>query len=551
MISLVTPTGDRPEAFELTRKWISMQTLQPDQWLVIDDGKIPLPLHLRDGVDYIRREPKDGEGHTLTLNMKVALPHIKGDKILIIEDDDWYGPNYISTMSKHLDNYNLVGESYARYYHVPTMRCRRIGNTRHASFCQTGFTNKLLSIFEKCLEGDPYIDARFWSAVTDKKYLIMDSEDQLRLHCSLKGLRGRKGIGTGHDPNANYYQVDSGLQYLIKWVGEDNARIYMKHVGQSFESGKLVGVDKKGHVPILAVEKQDKKPDGEKITVITCTGDRPEAFALCEKWMGKQTVQPDQWIVIDDGKTPINECGKAYEYHRREPSDSDYLHTMCLNLLEAFKYVKHDKIIIIEDDDWYHPTYIDYMNNLLSQGDLVGLGNLVFYHLGIDSFMEKKTVKQPAFSQTAFHKNIIPCIKRFCEEASTNYDLCGKGLVDVFLWKDPLKLIKEARQVILTSSMKTMSGKLLDKGTVFNEPIPPSLLKKAERHYGAVLNIIKVPYTGKKVIVQCSEYITVSIKGLPGRKGLTTHHNEENKKYKKDIDRELIKSILKNDINYY
>jgi hypothetical protein len=178
------------------------------------------------------------------LNLKEALPHIKGDKILIIEDDDWYGANYILTMDKYLDKYDLTGECHARYYYLPGMKYRRIGNNKHASLCQTGFTSRLLPIFEKCLVGDPYVDMRIWAYALDRGFLFSDSNDRLKLHCSMKGLIGRKGIGTGHDEYARYYKVDVGLNFLIKWVGESNARIYMEHVGQSFESAKLVGMNK-------------------------------------------------------------------------------------------------------------------------------------------------------------------------------------------------------------------------------------------------------------------------------------------------------------------
>lgn len=340
MMTVITPTGDRPEAFELTRKWIFEQTKQPDQWIVIDDGKIPLPDYLQANLQYIRREPSIDEGHTLTLNMKEAVKYIKGDMILIVEDDDWYGPTYIETMEKYLQNYDLVGESLARYYHLTAMKYRRIGNTQHASFCQTGFTERLLPTFIKCLEGDPYIDFRFWTAVQDHKFLINDADDRLQLHCSLKGMKGRKGIGTGHDKDARYYHVDVGLENLIKWVGEENSRIYMNHIGQSYESAKLVGISKvkvklppSGFVAKIP-NVQINTPAKEGITVITCTGDRPETFELIKKWMKAQTITPAQWIVVDDGKIPIK-VTREFEYYRRIPKESDYLHTLCLNLLTA------------------------------------------------------------------------------------------------------------------------------------------------------------------------------------------------------------------------
>ena len=230
-ITCITPTGDRVDAFRLTKRWIESQTMQPNQWIVVDDGFEQLPKDLRHGVHYIRRKPKKNEGHTLNANISTAFPHIEGDIILIIEDDDWYGEKYIETMYNHLQSHDLVGEGHARYYHLPTRQYCRVGNVGHASLCQTGFTRKLLPHFEKSIEGDPYIDMRFWRRYAKGHgFLFHDVEDRLRIHCSMKGLLGRKGIGTGHNEQSNFYKPDPCHKMLERWIGKDNVRIYIDHL---------------------------------------------------------------------------------------------------------------------------------------------------------------------------------------------------------------------------------------------------------------------------------------------------------------------------------
>jgi len=559
MITLVTPTGDRTESFELCRRWIANQTVQPNQWIVVDDGFTPVPGYLKMDIDYIRREPKEGEGHTLTLNLRAALPHIKGDKILIIEDDDWYGPDYIKTMKRYLTTYRIVGEALSRYYHVPTMKYRRVANTNHASLCQTGFVKELLPVFEECLDGDPYVDARFWKRCGKNGYLIVDRNDELRLHCSTKGMKGRKGIGTGHNENARYYTPDYELKYLLKWVGEENAKLYMKHVGQSFESALLIGKDtRRRSLNKRQLVKRVPSPPKtvpaksimDKITVITLTGDRPKCFELLQRWMKAQTVQPDQWIVVDDGKEPIK-IRREFEYVRREPTPQDFTHTLCQNLPLALSKVRNKKIVIMEDDDWYSPVYIEYMDNLLKDVDLVGFGNLMFYYPSISSYMIKDAAKRPALAQTAFRETIIPVIKEICAGASKEYDLCGKGLVDAKLWAHSLSMYKKEEKVVLTSSLKVGSGAVLPSGTVFKNPIPGGILRKAQRGQGAKIIYDNVSVVGRKSIARCENFIAIGMKGLPGRKGTTTAHNADNKKYRKDIGYNLLKSIIKKDIEFY
>ena len=90
-VSVITPTGDRPECFELLRRWVVHQTLRPAQWIVVDDGKTP--MHPIPEATVIRREPHpDDPACTLGKNLEAALAHVLHDKIIIMEDDDWYGP---------------------------------------------------------------------------------------------------------------------------------------------------------------------------------------------------------------------------------------------------------------------------------------------------------------------------------------------------------------------------------------------------------------------------------------------------------------------------
>ena len=228
-ITIITLTGDRNKTFELTRQYTLAQTIPPDQWIIVDDGFEPLPERLIEGADYIRRKPKKGEGFTLIQNMKLAVSQIKGDIILFFEDDDYYAPNYIETYCNYLKKYALVGEGCARYYHVPAQKYARLSNRNHASLAQTGFRKELLELFKSTLVGDPYVDLRFWKKASKYGCLFLDTEDKLKLHCSLKGLPGRKGIGIGHNKNFRPYVPDKNYKMLKRWVGEDNAIHYIKY----------------------------------------------------------------------------------------------------------------------------------------------------------------------------------------------------------------------------------------------------------------------------------------------------------------------------------
>ena len=216
MITAITPTGDRPLAFSLCRRWMEQQTRKPDQWIVVDDGKNPMQPF--DGIDYIRREPLPGDPKfTLAENLKAAIPHIKGDKIIIIEDDEYYAPIYIEVMRKNFGRHEVVGIGKSRYYHLPSGGYMIIGNMGHASLAQTAISKSFLPIFQSILvPGKLYIDYEIWRRAKMRKSgrVFLDPKP---IYVGIKGLPGRAGIGRGHDRKI-YRLVDRGRRILRQWI---------------------------------------------------------------------------------------------------------------------------------------------------------------------------------------------------------------------------------------------------------------------------------------------------------------------------------------------
>jgi len=223
MITAITPTGDRPLPFALCQQWMKNQTKQPDQWIVIDDGKNPLkPTY---SMEYIRREPQDDDPkHTLILNLKKAMPLIKGDKILIVEDDEYYAPEYIEKMSLELDRHNVVGIGDSKYYHLPSGGNFKIGNMDHASLAETGFVESFLPEFNKILDMDNvYLDFIIWKVANrnGQGFIFVDS-DENPLYLGVKGLPGRPGIGRGHDSRLyRNHLKDRNRENLRKLIPKD------------------------------------------------------------------------------------------------------------------------------------------------------------------------------------------------------------------------------------------------------------------------------------------------------------------------------------------
>jgi hypothetical protein len=218
LLTLITPTRDRSRCFGLLESYIARQDYRGEYvWIVVNDGAEEYTYNL--GQVVIRRDPSSDTLPSICHNYLAALPHVQGDKVLAIEDDDFYGPNFLSVMCEALDRADLVGSVPAKYYNLISHRWQVMRNTQHASLAQTGFTKAVLPMFEFLAGmGDVYIDMLLWAhAQTEKvKTLLIENNG---LHIGMKGLWGTAGIGLGHNPASG--TLDNGLRKLQEWLGPD------------------------------------------------------------------------------------------------------------------------------------------------------------------------------------------------------------------------------------------------------------------------------------------------------------------------------------------
>jgi hypothetical protein len=145
-----------------------------------------------------------------------------------------------------------------------------------------------------------------------------------------------------------------------------------------------------------------------RVTAITPTGDRPLAFALCQRWMAQQTKPPDQWIVVDDGRKPCEWETKPVnvEYVRREPG-ADRGPTLGVNLWAALKRIAHEGIVIIEDDEYYAPGYVAQMASWLSRHEVIGIGRSRYYHLPTGGYLAHGNMRHASLAETAFRRTFL------------------------------------------------------------------------------------------------------------------------------------------------
>jgi hypothetical protein len=246
MIALITPTGARPQQFNLCAVWMKKQTYTDEVvWVIVDDAHPKSTNQIGEGfrdkwwIVKVYPTPLWSGQNTQSRNIKAGIDALTANfnkkdikAIFIIEDDDYYRPVYLERMmnqfdqtwSKHKREW-IIGETNTVYYNVFNRRYSDNNNKAHASLFQTAFTIDALPILETCYN-NRFIDIILWNLVPNKE-LFFDSY----LSIGIKGMPGRKGIGAGH---SNNYRMlgDPSMNYLRSIIGDDS-RFYEIYYGQT------------------------------------------------------------------------------------------------------------------------------------------------------------------------------------------------------------------------------------------------------------------------------------------------------------------------------
>ena len=226
MITAISTTRDRPLCFSLLEQWVAAQTVKPDQWLVVNDTYRPASYAYTMQQEVIHRKRKKVEGLSICENWQAAIPRIKGDVVVVLEDDDYYHPSYIETLSAMLEQAEVAGFTNDVYYNLRLKRFHRRHNVTDCALAATGFRSSLLPrLKEIATRQSVYLDLPLWDEGDERK-LTRDNKapDGLQYHVGLKGMPGLAGLGNGHGADGS---TDPTGQVLRQWVGMEAARVYL------------------------------------------------------------------------------------------------------------------------------------------------------------------------------------------------------------------------------------------------------------------------------------------------------------------------------------
>ena len=221
MITIVTPTCDRPEAFALCERWVKRQSCRPHQWIVADGGSVPATCTM--GQIHIH-DPKPAGALNFINNLRNGVNCAEGDVIVFFEDDEWYRSDHLECLEHRLRSSHLSGGVWQRYYNV-AHRQWRIFRNHGSSLCQTGMRRSLVPAFLRVLDECETrrhfgVDGSFWSSACPPNLRESYDDSDSPTVCGIKGIAGQQGLGVGHRPDKSWTD-DPDLHKLRQWIGDD------------------------------------------------------------------------------------------------------------------------------------------------------------------------------------------------------------------------------------------------------------------------------------------------------------------------------------------
>lgn len=216
----VTPTKHRPMQMKFAVDCMNAQTLQPDVWTIADDCETPLSDALLGDahcwVNYFHNEPI--KGNSTCQNLETALWNAEADIYVVIEDDDYYPPNYLENVSKLLNVDRIIGCSRWPDYKLGSCRWQeRFFNkaeTHSLAFKGEDIKQFVLSVLSMS-HGKPYPDKELrWNMDIP----VVDYKSFTPISLKDWGL-GTPGTERWH--KKDFGEFDENLAKFKEWLGGD------------------------------------------------------------------------------------------------------------------------------------------------------------------------------------------------------------------------------------------------------------------------------------------------------------------------------------------
>lgn len=166
-----------------------------------------------------------------------------------------------------------------------------------------------------------------------------------------------------------------------------------------------------------------------KITVITTSTGRPWCFTRLTEYMATQHLAC-RWLVVGEDHSGYNFDlarkieGVSLEVIKRKPKKNEAIPSICLNWQTALKQVDATEcVIVMEDDDFYSPSYLRAMWAMSNSAPLLGLNNDVYYNVRSRRWQRMRNISHCSLAMTGFNAEVVPLLTEILKEPSPFIDL--------------------------------------------------------------------------------------------------------------------------------
>jgi len=169
------------------------------------------------------------------------------------------------------------------------------------------------------------------------------------------------------------------------------------------------------------------------LTLLTATGCRPKAWEICERLMAAQRFTGAvHWIIVDDGvdaqEITFSRPGWTLTVVRPEPFWMPGQNTQARNLAAGMAHVAPtDRLVIIEDDDAYPPTWLATVDCWLEHAELVGETYARYYNVATRTARQLHNSEHSSLCSTAMRGSALMTFTCLLQISSK--------FIDIELWR--------------------------------------------------------------------------------------------------------------------
>lgn len=199
---IIPDRSDRPDFLKFCFHQLSRMTIKPDMVYLID--RPPIDMRTKDLIGRIKEGVESAKADGF-------------DKVYIIENDDYYAPDYFEKMAFDGD---FVGLRNTIYYHIGNRTYENLTHA-HSSLCFTGFRISALNQFRWPEPTAIFLDIKLWNYAFRNKKNIRFVQQFVGV-----GIKHGVGLSGGSGHRRTFPNKDPEMRYLQSLVDPDAFKFY-------------------------------------------------------------------------------------------------------------------------------------------------------------------------------------------------------------------------------------------------------------------------------------------------------------------------------------